>query len=79
MEAVGNIRTVAGLCREKGFYEQYVKELKPANKIALRNNHLRGGIMGMSRSVVFFAYAACMFYGGQLIVYDKLDYTTVFK
>ncbi|XP_066997611.2 ATP-dependent translocase ABCB1 [Anabrus simplex] len=79
VEAVSNIRTVAGLGRERLFHSQYMAELLPAHKLALRNTHIRAVIFGLARSIMFFAYATCMYYGGQLIVDEHLPYEDVFK
>ncbi|KAK6631142.1 hypothetical protein RUM43_014238 [Polyplax serrata] len=79
IEAVGNIRTVASLGREESFYREYEMELGPSNKIMARNSHIKALIMGVSRSLMFFAYAACMFYGGRLIAYESVHYQDVFK
>lgn len=79
IEAVSNIRTVASLGREDGFYKEYVAEMSPANKIILRNNHIRGVTMGIARSAIYFAYAICMYFGARLIENDGVPYEDVYK
>ncbi|CAG2053737.1 unnamed protein product [Timema podura] len=79
VEAVGNIRTVAGLGREKAFHDDYRKELLPGLKLGLRNTHFRGIVFAMARSISFFAFAACMYYGGQLVKDGDMPYANVFK
>ncbi|KAG8222229.1 hypothetical protein J437_LFUL001427 [Ladona fulva] len=79
VEAVGNIRTVAGLGAEPTFISLYVHELEGPHKLALRNTHFRGLVFAIARSIIFFAYATCMYYGGQLIANENLDYAKVFK
>ncbi|XP_049809971.1 ATP-dependent translocase ABCB1-like [Schistocerca nitens] len=79
VEAVGNIRTVAGLCKERYFHQQYMLELRPSYRLARRNVHVRGVVFGLSRSIGFFAYSACMFYGGSLVESEGLPYKDVFK
>nr|QOE83899.1 ATP binding cassette transporter subtype B2 [Diabrotica virgifera] len=78
VEAVGNIRTVAGLVAEDKFQKSYITELKPHYKAALAAVHWRGLVFGLSRSLGYFAYAAAMYYGGFLIR-DGLYYDKVFK
>uniref|UniRef100_A0A1B0D290 Uncharacterized protein n=1 Tax=Phlebotomus papatasi TaxID=29031 RepID=A0A1B0D290_PHLPP len=78
VEVVSNIRTVAALGRESMFHKQYVDMLRPATKQCKRNTHIRGTVYGLSRSVMFFAFAACMYYGGQLMVWGITDLTSVF-
>ncbi|KAJ9585114.1 hypothetical protein L9F63_020544, partial [Diploptera punctata] len=79
VEAVGNIRTVASLGREKGFHEQYMSELRPAHNLSKRNTHFRAIVYGLARSIMFFAYATAMYYGGQLIVEEGVPFENVFK
>lgn len=61
------------------FHHQYMIELEPAFVRAQRNTHVRAIVYGLARSVGFFAYSACMFYGGHLVVTDGLPYSDVFK
>lgn len=79
VETVSNIRTVVSLGREKIFYEEYLSLLLPSFITAKRNVHYRGFVFGLSRSITFFAYAACMLYGGHLIVTEDLDFQVVFQ
>ena len=79
VEAVGNIRTVAGLGREKTFHQQYMLELHPAHEKAQRNTHVRGVVFGLARSIMFFAYATAMYYGGQLVVQDGVPFEDILK
>lgn len=79
VEAVGNIRTVVSLGCEKAFHATYVAALLPHLKRAKRNTHVRAFVLGLARSLMFFAFAACMYYGGILIRDDGLPYADVFK
>lgn len=79
MEAVGNIRTVASLGREASFIKEYENELFPSQRIMNKSCHMKSILMGVSKSLMFFAYAACMYYGGRLIAYESVDYKDVFK
>ncbi|XP_046390850.1 ATP-dependent translocase ABCB1-like [Ischnura elegans] len=79
VEAIGNIRTVAGLCAEPKFVTLYVKELDEPHRLALRNTHFRGIVFGIARGIVFFAYATSMYYGGQLVANEGLEFSRVFK
>ncbi|XP_031781202.1 ATP-dependent translocase ABCB1 isoform X2 [Nasonia vitripennis] len=79
VEAVGNVRTVIGLSREDTFCQSYMNSIRPSLRIAVRNTHYRGLVFGMARSISFFAYATCMYYGGHLIETEGLFYAKVFK
>ncbi|CAH0547999.1 unnamed protein product [Brassicogethes aeneus] len=78
VEAVSNIRTVLSLTCEETFHTLYMEELIKHNKKQLRNSHGRAIVLSLSRSIMFFAYSACMYYGG-FLVRDGLDYSKVFK
>lgn len=78
MEGVGNVRTVASLGCEETFHQSYMKELEPYHRDNLKATHWRSGVFALSRSLMFFAYSACMYYGGHLIK-GGLPYEDVFK
>ncbi|XP_075165554.1 multi drug resistance 50 [Haematobia irritans] len=79
VEVVSNIRTVASLGREEMFHKQYMDLLYPAVEKAKRNTHYRGFVYGLARSLMFFAYAACMYYGGWCVVNKGMQFENVFK
>ena len=79
LEAIGNIRTVAGLGREKQFHELYMGSLRGPHRAALKKAWIRGVIFGASTSLPMFAYAATMYYGGWLVANEGLDFEKVFK
>ncbi|XP_059085284.1 ATP-dependent translocase ABCB1-like isoform X2 [Tigriopus californicus] len=79
IEAISNIRTVAGLGRERTFEELYLAALRQPHVDAKKRSHVRGLIFGFAQSVPFFAYSGCMFYGGWLVENQDLDYKNVFK
>lgn len=43
------------------------------------NIHARALVLGLARSLFFFAYSACLYYGGTLVRNEGLDYAVVFK
>nr|CAD7578382.1 unnamed protein product [Timema californicum] len=79
VEAVSHIRTVAGLGREQTFHQKYMKALETVHLVALRNCHFRALVFGMASSIMFFAYGACMYYGGKLVEQEGIPYSNVFK
>lgn len=79
IEAITNIRTVAGLGREKTFVQKYIQELTGPHIEAKRKSHVRGLVFGFAQSMPFFAYAGCMYYGGYLVDNEELEYQSVFK
>jgi ATP-binding cassette subfamily B (MDR/TAP) protein 1 len=70
---------VASLGREETFHELYMSDLLSANKVALRNTHVRGVVFGLARSIMFFSYSTTMYYGGQLVVEDNIPFETILK
>lgn len=78
VEVVSNIRTVVSLGRERMFHTQYMDLLEPSVSSAKRLTHIRGVVYGIARSLWFFAYAACMAYGGQLVAEEQMTIAAVF-
>lgn len=78
VEVVSNIRTVVSLGREKMFHRMYMDHLEPSVRSAKRTTHYRGFVYGIARSIWFFAYAACMVYGGHLVTTEGVSIATVF-
>ncbi|CAF4933946.1 unnamed protein product [Pieris macdunnoughi] len=79
VEAVANVRTVASLGREAGFSKDYAIQLLPALQIAKKTAHWRGIVFGLSRGLFNFIYAAALYYGGTLMVYQGVDYAVILK
>jgi ATP-binding cassette subfamily B (MDR/TAP) protein 1 len=79
VEAISNIRTVAGLGKEAYFVREYERELRGPHEISKRRSHIRGLIFGFSQSMPFFAYSGCMYYGGYLVYSEGIEYKKVFK
>ena len=82
VEAINNIRTVAGLRCEQRVSDEYAKALAVPIKKSKWGNQIRGFILGFSNSNFFFAYAVVYFYGTKLITNscpDELDIMDIFK
>ncbi|XP_047113074.1 ATP-dependent translocase ABCB1-like [Schistocerca piceifrons] len=79
VETVGNIRTVAGLCRERHFHQQYLAELRPALQREERNSQIRSAVYIVTGNISTLSYAACMYYGGLLIHSQGMHFKDVFK
>lgn len=78
VEVVSNIRTVVGLGRERMFYNKFMEMLEPSLASAKRLTHIRGLVFGVARSVFFFAFAACIAYGSQLVADGEISIAAVF-
>ncbi|XP_060519433.1 ATP-dependent translocase ABCB1-like isoform X2 [Cylas formicarius] len=79
VEAISNIRTVVSLSCEEIFHQLYIAELVPQIRKNSKSTHGRSAILGLSRGLMFFAYATCMYYGGKLIKNENVPYGDVFK
>ncbi|CAL4182056.1 unnamed protein product [Meganyctiphanes norvegica] len=79
IEAISNIRTVASLHKEVTFGNQYSEALYKPHIEALKKSHVRGAAFGFAQSIIFFAYAIAMFYGGYLVNERLMTFNDVFK
>ncbi|KAK5640086.1 hypothetical protein RI129_010897 [Pyrocoelia pectoralis] len=78
VEGINGIRTLASLGSEDSFHSRYMAEIVPYQQMAQRNTHFRGLVYGLSRSLMFYAYAASLYYGAMLIKSERLNYSKVF-
>uniref|UniRef100_A0A8C5WMH7 ATP-binding cassette, sub-family B (MDR/TAP), member 11a n=1 Tax=Leptobrachium leishanense TaxID=445787 RepID=A0A8C5WMH7_9ANUR len=79
IEAISNIRTVAGLGKEKMFVEFYEKQLVLPYTAAVKKSHVYGACFGFAQCVIFMAYAASFRFGGFLVTSDGISYIYVFR
>ena len=56
IEAITNIRTVAGLRVEAKYVQMYIDLLAQPHKLTLKKSHFRGFIFGLSQAMQFFAW-----------------------
>ncbi|XP_066134784.1 bile salt export pump isoform X4 [Saccopteryx bilineata] len=78
-EALSNIRTVAGIGKEKQFIEAFERELVKPFKTAIRKANVYGFCFGFSQCIVFIANSASYRYGGYLIHSEGLHFSYVFR
>ncbi|XP_032211751.1 bile salt export pump isoform X1 [Mustela erminea] len=78
-EALGNIRTVAGIGKERQFIEAFETELEKPFKTAFRKANVYGFCFGFSQCMVFVANSASYRYGGYLIPNEGLHFSYVFR
>jgi len=79
IEAITNMRTVAGLRGEQRFIDMYTELLSGPHNLTIKKSHLRGFIFGFSQAVQFFAWGVTMWYGGYLVDQGETDFDDVFK
>lgn len=78
-EALSNIRTVAGLGKEKYFVDSYEEKLELPYRSAKKRANVYGICFGFAQCVIFMAYAASFTYGGHLVGDEGLPYMFVFR
>uniref|UniRef100_A0A8C1WEB2 ATP-binding cassette, sub-family B (MDR/TAP), member 11a n=1 Tax=Cyprinus carpio TaxID=7962 RepID=A0A8C1WEB2_CYPCA len=76
-EALSNIRTIAGLAKEKHFVSQYEEKLQAPYKRAKQKAHVYGICFAFAQCVIFMAFAASFRYGGYLVSNEGLPYMMV--
>ncbi|NXC34955.1 ABCBB protein, partial [Campylorhamphus procurvoides] len=78
-EAVSNIRTVAGIGKEKKFIDNFEKHLDMPYRAAIKKAHVYGLCFGFAQSIVFIANSVSYRYGGFLVDSEGLHYSFVFR
>ncbi|ELK28187.1 Bile salt export pump [Myotis davidii] len=78
-EALSNIRTIAGIGKERQFIEAFERELVKPFKTAIRKANVYGFCFGFSQCIVFVANSASYRYGGYLIYNEGLHFSYVFR
>ncbi|XP_061840917.1 bile salt export pump-like [Nerophis lumbriciformis] len=78
-EALNNIRTIAGLGKEKNFVDMYNAQLDAPYKAALKKANVYGACYGFAQCVVFLTNSASYRFGGYLVRQEKLHFSLVFR
>lgn len=78
-EALGNIRTVAGIGVEKRFIKAFEVELETSYKTAVKKANVYGLCFAFSQAVSYFASSSAYRFGGYLIAEEGLHFSYVFR
>ncbi|XP_071977907.1 bile salt export pump-like isoform X2 [Engystomops pustulosus] len=78
-EALGNIRTIAGIAKEKRFVEMYEEQLEAPYQAAIKKANVYGLCFGFAQCIVFISNAVLYRYGGYLVEVEGLPYNFVFR
>ncbi|KAK5891393.1 hypothetical protein CgunFtcFv8_018649 [Champsocephalus gunnari] len=78
-EALNNIRTIAGLGKERTFVELYAVQLHAPYEAALKKAKVYGACYGFSQCVVFLTNSASYRFGGYLVQQEGLHFSLVFR
>ncbi|XP_069577162.1 bile salt export pump isoform X1 [Brachyistius frenatus] len=78
-EALNNIRTIAGLGRERSFVELFEAQLDAPYQAALKKANVYGACYGFAQCVVFLTNSASYRFGGYLVRQEGLHFSLVFR
>ncbi|XP_063067575.1 bile salt export pump [Engraulis encrasicolus] len=78
-EALNNIRTIAGLGKERSFVEAYEVQLEAPYRAALNKAKVYGACYGFAQCIVFLANSASYRFGGYLVRQEGLHFSMVFR
>ncbi|KAK2856759.1 hypothetical protein Q5P01_005494 [Channa striata] len=78
-EALNNIRTIAGLGKERNFVEMYEVQLEAPYQAALKKANVYGACYGFTQCVAFLTNAASYRFGGYLVRAEGLHFSLVFR
>ncbi|KAK5602504.1 Bile salt export pump [Crenichthys baileyi] len=78
-EALNNIRTIAGLGKERSFVETYEAHLNTPYQAALKKANVYGACYGFAQCVIFLTNGASFRFGGYLVEQEGLHFSLVFR
>ncbi|XP_038572710.1 bile salt export pump isoform X1 [Micropterus salmoides] len=78
-EALNNIRTIAGLGKERIFVEVFEAQLDAPYQAALKKANVYGACYGFAQCVVFLTNSASYRFGGYLVRHEGLHFSLVFR
>ncbi|XP_061657884.1 bile salt export pump-like isoform X1 [Syngnathoides biaculeatus] len=78
-EALNNIRTIAGLGKERNFVETFHAQLDAPYQAALKKANVYGACYGFAQCVVFLTNSASYRFGGYLVRQEGLHFSLVFR
>uniref|UniRef100_A0A674N4Y6 Bile salt export pump n=1 Tax=Takifugu rubripes TaxID=31033 RepID=A0A674N4Y6_TAKRU len=78
-EALNNIRTIAGLGKEKNFVDMYEAQLDAPYQAALKKANVYGACYGFAQCIVFLTNSASYRFGGYLVRQEGLHFSLVFR
>uniref|UniRef100_UPI0037E89068 bile salt export pump-like n=1 Tax=Semicossyphus pulcher TaxID=241346 RepID=UPI0037E89068 len=78
-EALNNIRTIAGLGKERSFVDMYNAQLEAPYKAALKKANVYGACYGFAQCIIFLTNSASYRFGGYLVRQEGLHFSLVFR
>merc|ERR1719323_2569501 len=78
IEAITNIRTVAGLRVEQKYIDMYKDLLSVPLQQNKKRSHMRGILFGFSQGIQYLSWGLTLWFGGYLVDIGQAEYTDVF-
>jgi len=78
VEAITNIRTVAGLRCEEKYIKMYTEQLSLPFERNKNRSHKRGIIFGFSQGIQYLSWGLTLWFGGYLVDIGKAKFTDVY-
>ncbi|XP_067439274.1 bile salt export pump-like [Thunnus thynnus] len=78
-EALNNIRTIAGLGKERSFVDMYNAQLDAPYQAALKKANVYGACFGFAQCIIFLTNSASYRFGGYLVQQEGLHFSLVFR
>lgn len=78
-EALNNIRTIAGLGKERSFADMYEAQLDAPYRAALKKANVYGACYGFAQCIIFLTNSASYRFGGYLVQQEGLHFSLVFR
>lgn len=78
VEAISNIRTVAGLCLESYVIQRYNSDVDEVERMCVRKSKFRGLIYATGLAIPVFVYGPAFYYGAVLVI-QGLHYQNILK
>lgn len=78
-EALGNVRTIAGIAQERKFVAMYEEQLESPYRSAIKKANVYGLCFGFAQCIVFIANSVSYRYGGYLVAVEGLHFSFVFR
>merc|ERR1719362_969649 len=78
VEAISNIRTVAGLRCEEKYINMYTEQLALPFELNKNRSHKRGAIFGFSQGIQYLSWGLTLWFGGYLVDIGKASFTEVY-
>lgn len=79
VEAISNIRTVAGLCLENYIIKKYYADINEVERLCIKKSRFRGVIYATGLALPVLVYGPAFYYGAYLVITGYTHYQNILK